>query len=47
MDHRWSGGHVPFSKIDYHRLLDWVPWAYGFFLLALLPLKWSAQRLGR
>ncbi len=18
-----------FSKIDYHRLLDWVPWAYG------------------
>jgi rod shape determining protein RodA len=24
-----------FSKIDYHRLLDWVPWAYGFFLLML------------
>ena len=22
------------AKIDYHRLLDWVPWAYGFFLLA-------------
>ncbi len=24
-----------FSKIDYHRVLDWAPWAYGFGLLAL------------
>jgi rod shape determining protein RodA len=23
------------SKIDYHRLLDWVPWAYGIFLVAV------------
>ena len=24
-----------FSKIDYHRVLDWVPWAYGVFLVTL------------
>ncbi len=24
-----------FSKIDYHRVLDWAPWAYGAGLLAL------------
>src|ERR1017187_6337687 len=24
-----------FSKIDYHRVLDWAPWAYGIGLLAL------------
>jgi rod shape determining protein RodA len=24
-----------FSRIDYHRVLDWAPWAYGFGLLAL------------
>jgi rod shape determining protein RodA len=24
-----------FSKIDYHRLLDWVPWAYGVCLFGL------------
>jgi rod shape determining protein RodA len=24
-----------FSRIDYHRLLDWAPWAYGACLLAL------------
>jgi rod shape determining protein RodA len=24
-----------FAKIDYHRLLDWTPWAYGFGLLML------------
>lgn len=24
-----------FSRIDYHRLLDWVPWAYGFCLVSL------------
>ena len=28
-----------FSKIDYHRLLDWVPWAYGFCLLALVAVQ--------
>jgi rod shape determining protein RodA len=33
-----AGGLVAmfiFSKIDYHRLIDWAPWAYGFFMLAL------------
>jgi rod shape determining protein RodA len=28
-----------FSKIDYHRLLDWTPWAYTVFLLALVAVK--------
>jgi rod shape determining protein RodA len=28
-----------FAKIDYHRLLDWVPWAYVVFLLALVAVK--------
>ena len=28
-----------FSRIDYHRLLDWVPWAYGVFLLLLVAVK--------
>jgi rod shape determining protein RodA len=28
-----------FSKIDYHKLIDLVPWAYGIGLLALLAVK--------
>ncbi len=28
-----------FSKIDYHRLLDWIPWVYGASLLALVAVK--------
>ncbi|MGB9406529.1 MAG: rod shape-determining protein RodA [Terracidiphilus sp.] len=28
-----------FSKIDYHRLLDWVPWAYGISLVALVAVR--------
>jgi rod shape determining protein RodA len=28
-----------FSKIDYHRLLDWVPWAYGVSLVALVVVR--------
>ena len=31
-----AGGLVAmflFSKIDYHRLIDWSPWAYGVCLL--------------
>jgi rod shape determining protein RodA len=28
-----------FSKIDYHRLLDWTPWAYGVSLAALVVVK--------
>jgi rod shape determining protein RodA len=27
------------SKIDYHRLLDWSPWAYGVCLLALVAVR--------
>ncbi len=27
------------SKIDYHRLLDWVPWAYGVSIVALLAVR--------
>ncbi len=28
-------GMFLFSRIDYHRLLDWAPWAYGAGILAL------------
>ena len=28
-----------FAKIDYHRLLDWVPWAYGFSVVSLLAVR--------
>jgi rod shape determining protein RodA len=31
-------GMFIFSKIDYHRVLDWTPWAYGAGLLALLAV---------
>jgi rod shape determining protein RodA len=37
-----AGGLVAmflFSKIDYHRLLDWVPWAFGVSLVALVAVK--------
>jgi rod shape determining protein RodA len=27
------------AKVDYHRLLDWSPWAYGIFLVALVAVK--------
>jgi rod shape determining protein RodA len=27
-----------FAKIDYHHLLDWVPWAYGVCLVALVAV---------
>ncbi|HLY43538.1 MAG TPA: rod shape-determining protein RodA [Terracidiphilus sp.] len=27
-----------FSRIDYHRVLDWTPWAYGFGLLSLAAI---------
>jgi rod shape determining protein RodA len=27
------------AKIDYHRLLDWAPWAYGIFFLALVAVR--------
>ncbi|MGA3373515.1 MAG: rod shape-determining protein RodA [Terracidiphilus sp.] len=39
----WIGGGLAamflFSRIDYHRLLDWAPWAYGFSLVALAAVK--------
>ncbi|MGA8743934.1 MAG: rod shape-determining protein RodA [Terracidiphilus sp.] len=28
-----------FSLIDYHKLIDWVPWAYGVCLVALVAVK--------
>ena len=37
-----AGGLVAmfvFAKIDYHKLIDFVPWAYGFCLLALVAVK--------
>jgi len=27
-----------FAKIDYHRILDWTPWAYGFGLVSLAAI---------
>jgi len=27
------------AKVDYHRLLDWAPWAYGVFLVSLVAVK--------
>ena len=36
-----AGGLVAmfiFSKIDYHRLIDWAPWAYGVFMVALVAV---------
>ncbi|MDE3199725.1 MAG: rod shape-determining protein RodA [Acidobacteriota bacterium] len=27
-----------FSRIDYHKLIDFVPWIYGFFLMALMAV---------
>jgi rod shape determining protein RodA len=27
------------AKIDYHRLLDWTPWAYGVFVVSLVLVK--------
>ena len=37
-----AGGLVAmfiFSKIDYHRLIDWVPWAYGICIVSLIAVK--------
>ena len=32
------------AKIDYHRLLDWAPWAYGVCLLALVAVwRWATR----
>jgi rod shape determining protein RodA len=38
----WIGGGLAamflFAKIDYHKLIDFVPWAYGVALLALVAV---------
>lgn len=37
-----TGGVVAmffFAKVDYHKLIDWVPWAYGFCLISLIAVK--------
>ena len=39
----WIAGGVVamfvFAKIDYHKLIDWVPWAYGICLVSLVAVK--------
>jgi len=39
----WIGGGLVamfiFAKIDYHKLIDLVPWAYGVCLMALVAVK--------
>jgi rod shape determining protein RodA len=32
-------GMFVMAKIDYHRLLDWAPWAYGIFVASLVAVK--------
>ena len=34
-----------FSKIDYHKLIDFVPWAYGVCLVALLAVLVVGQKV--
>jgi rod shape determining protein RodA len=34
-----------FSKIDYHMLLDWAPWAYGVCLVALVAVLAVGQKV--
>jgi rod shape determining protein RodA len=39
------GAMFLFSKIDYHRLLDWVPWAYGLGLVALVAVRLAGTKV--
>jgi rod shape determining protein RodA len=32
-------GMFIFARIDYHKLIDFVPWAYGVFLVSLVAVK--------
>jgi rod shape determining protein RodA len=32
-------GMFIFARIDYHKLIDFVPWAYGVFLICLVAVK--------
>jgi rod shape determining protein RodA len=45
----WIGGGLVamflFAKIDYHKLIDFVPWAYGVCLLALVAVLAVGQRV--
>jgi rod shape determining protein RodA len=34
-----------FSKIDYHKLIDFVPWAYGVCLVALVAVLVGGQKV--
>jgi len=34
-----------FSKIDYHKLIDYVPWAYGICLVSLLAVMAVGQKV--
>jgi rod shape determining protein RodA len=34
-----------FSKIDYHKLIDYVPWAYGICLVSLLAVMVVGQKV--
>jgi len=38
-------GMFVLSKIDYHRLLDWVPWAYWIFLFSLVAVRVVGRRV--
>jgi rod shape determining protein RodA len=43
-----AGGLVAmflFAKIDYHMLLDWIPWAYGVCIVALVAVLAVGQRV--
>ena len=33
------GAMFVFSRIDYHRLLDWIPWVYGLSIVSLLAVR--------
>ncbi len=33
------------ARIDYHRLLDWVPWAYGICLVSLVAVKLVGKKV--
>ena len=45
----WIGGGLVamflFAKIDYHKLIDFVPWAYGVCLLALVAVLAVGQKV--
>ena len=34
-----------FAKIDYHKLIDFVPWAYGVCLVALVAVLAVGQKV--